>query len=53
MSGTELEVLNSQLHRELDSEYVQVNPQVETESRLEEVNEELSRREGEQVPSNG
>jgi hypothetical protein len=38
----ELEVLNSRLHRELDAEYLQGDPQTETEVRLAEVNEELN-----------
>lgn len=38
----EIEVLNSKLHRELDHEYVhEGGPSPETESRLEDVNEEL------------
>lgn len=41
----ELELLNSRLHRELDVEYLEVDPQAETESRLAEVNQELDRRE--------
>lgn len=46
LDDTELEVLNSRLHRELDEEYAHVNPQLETVARLEEVNLELNRREG-------
>lgn len=41
VQDTELEVLNSRRHRELDSEYLQGDPQMETETRLAEVNEEL------------
>jgi hypothetical protein len=38
----EIEVLNSKLHRELDHEYVhEGGPSPETESRLEDVSEEL------------
>ncbi|WP_182977110.1 hypothetical protein [Arthrobacter cheniae] len=38
----EVEVLNSKLHRELDYEYVHEDgPSLETESRLEDVTEEL------------
>jgi hypothetical protein len=38
----EVEVLNSKLHRELDHEYVsEGGPSAETESRLEDVSEEL------------
>lgn len=44
LSDTELELLNSRLHRESNEEYAQADPQMETQSRLDEVNEELSRR---------
>ncbi|MDF9277401.1 hypothetical protein P4U43_06290 [Arthrobacter sp. EH-1B-1] len=44
LSDTELEVLNSRLHRELDEEYAHIDTQMETQSRLDEVNEELNRR---------
>jgi hypothetical protein len=50
LSDTELEVLNSRLHRELDEEYGHADPQMETQARLEEVNEELSRRDVESAP---
>ena len=49
LSDTELEVLNSRLHRELDDEYAHADPQTETELRLEEVNEELNRRDSGQA----
>jgi hypothetical protein len=51
LSDTEIEVLNSRLHRELEDEYVHADPKMETELRLEEVNEELNRREGDQARS--
>jgi hypothetical protein len=50
LSDTELEVLNSRLHREMDAEYGQADPQMETQARLDEVNEELSRRDVESAP---
>lgn len=48
LDDTEVEVLNSRIHRELDAEYAEGLPEPETEARLEEVNLELSRREQEQ-----
>jgi hypothetical protein len=42
VGARELEVLNSRLHRELDAEYLQGDPQTETEARLAEINEELN-----------
>ncbi|MHA7145388.1 hypothetical protein ACX80U_11795 [Arthrobacter sp. TmT3-37] len=42
LAQPEVEVLNSKLHRELDHEYVhEGSPSPETESRLEEVTDEL------------
>jgi hypothetical protein len=42
LAQSEVEVLNSKLHRELDHEYVHEDgPSQETESRLEDVSEEL------------
>ncbi|MHA7154668.1 hypothetical protein [Arthrobacter sp. TMN-50] len=48
LESTEVELLNSRIHRELDSEYVRYGlPDPETEGRLEELTEELDRREQE------
>lgn len=47
LNDTELEVLNSRIHRELEAEYAGGLPDPETEARLEEVNLELNRREQE------
>lgn len=44
LDDTALEVLNSRLHRQRDAEYLNVDPQLETEIRLEEVTVELDRR---------
>lgn len=51
IEDTDLELLNSRLHRELDAEYLEADPQPETEARLAEVNEELDRREHDQAVS--
>lgn len=48
LDQAEVEILNSRVHRQLDAEYVRYGlPDPETEGRLEELNEELDRREGE------
>lgn len=48
LESIEVELLNSRIHRELDSEYVRYGtPDPETEGRLEELTEELDRREQE------
>lgn len=45
LDDTQVEVLNSRVHRELEAEYAEGFPEPETEARLEEVNLELNRRE--------
>lgn len=46
LATSEVMILNSRIHRELDSEYVRYGlPDPETEGRLEEITEELDRRE--------
>ncbi|MBG6217532.1 hypothetical protein IWX75_001990 [Arthrobacter sp. CAN_A6] len=48
LDSTEVEVLNSKVHRELDVEYVEYGlPDPETEARLAELTEELDRRDDE------
>ncbi|WP_323959724.1 hypothetical protein GC088_14505 [Arthrobacter sp. JZ12] len=47
LNDTEVEILNSRIHRELEAEYADGLPDPETEARLEEVNLELNRREQE------
>lgn len=45
LASSEVEILNSKVHRELDAEYVRYGlPDPETEGRLEELTEELDRR---------
>lgn len=44
LSDRALHVLNSKLHRQLDTEYLQGGPQLETEIRSEEINLELDER---------
>ncbi|GAA1109344.1 hypothetical protein [Arthrobacter flavus] len=46
LESSEVMILNSRIHRELDAEYVRYGlPDPETEGRLEEITEELDRRE--------
>ncbi|NOJ60508.1 hypothetical protein [Arthrobacter sp. 260] len=53
LENIEVEVLNSRIHRELDAEYVRYGlPDPETEGRLEELTEELDRREHEDYRAN-
>ncbi|MBG6178863.1 hypothetical protein [Arthrobacter sp. CAN_A1] len=48
LASFEVEILNSKIHRELDAEYVRYGlPDPETEGRLEEITEELDRRDSE------
>lgn len=48
LESNAVEILNSRIHRELDSEYVKFGmADPETEGRLEEITEELDRREKE------
>lgn len=50
LDSTEVEVLNSKVHRELDVEYVEYGlPDPETEARLAELTEELDRRDDETI----
>ncbi|MHA7275585.1 hypothetical protein [Arthrobacter sp. HLT1-21] len=52
LESTEVELLNSRIHRELDFEYVRYGmPDPETEGRLEELTEELDRREQQVSPA--
>lgn len=44
LDDIEVEVLNSKVRRELDAEYLDSNPEPETEGRLEELTTELNRR---------
>ncbi|MBG6192248.1 hypothetical protein IWX64_003218 [Arthrobacter sp. CAN_A212] len=44
LDDTEVQVLNSKVRRELDAEYLDSNPEPETEGRLEELTAELDRR---------
>ncbi|NOJ59770.1 hypothetical protein [Arthrobacter sp. 260] len=47
LEKVEVEVLNSRVHRELDAEYFEDDgPQPATQDRLEEIQEELDRRDG-------
>ncbi|WP_051427343.1 hypothetical protein [Arthrobacter sp. H20] len=53
LASSEVEILNSKIHRELDSEYVRYGlPDPETEARLEEITEELDRRESASCQTN-
>ncbi|WP_049822659.1 hypothetical protein [Arthrobacter sp. H41] len=50
LESTEVEVLNSKVHRELDVEYVEYGlPDPETQARLAELTEELDRRDDETI----